>query len=191
MSDDDLYTGPTALEPGPRGPNRLAELTARWVLAPLIALVVAIVLVFYVFFSSAVVEGQSMVPTLDPGDYLLITHGARSLHRGDIVVTSVAEQTGQVELVKRVIALPGDTIEVKSDIAYVNGVVEPQRGQYVLPQMSVSRTSYVVPEGYVYVMGDNRPISEDSRYLGPVPESGIKGRAILVFAPIYRFKMVN
>lgn len=191
MKDDDLYLGPTALEPGPRGPNRLAELMARWVVVPLIVLLVAIVLVFYVFFSSAVVDGQSMMPTLDNGDYLLITHGDSTLHRGDIIVTSVAERTGPVELVKRVIALPGDTIQIKNDVAYVNGAPEPQLGQYVLPQDSVSRPALVVPAGYVYVLGDNRPVSEDSRYLGPVPESGIKGRAVLVFAPINHIKTVN
>jgi signal peptidase I len=158
---------------------------------PLIAVLVVIVLVFYVFFSSAVVDGQSMMPTLNNGDYLLITHGASTLNRGDIVVTSVLEKTGPVELVKRVIALPGDTIEIKDDVAWVNGVAEPARGQFVSPAFSVSRGAYVVPSGYVYVMGDNRPVSEDSRYLGPVPLSGLKGRAVLVFAPMTRFKLVN
>jgi signal peptidase I len=191
VSDEDLYTGPTALEPGPKEPNKLADLMARWVVIPLMVLLVAIVLVFYVFFSSAIVDGESMMPTLDHGDYLLITHGAKSLERGDIVVTSVVEESGPVELVKRVIALPGDTVEIKDDTAYINGAAEPKRGQYVLPRYSVSRNAYVVPQGHVYVMGDNRPVSEDSRYLGPVPLSGLKGRAVLVFAPIYRIKLVN
>ena len=191
MSDDDLYIGPTALSPAPRDPTKLADLMAKWVVVPLVVLLVAIVLVFYVFFSSAVVDGQSMMPTLNNGDYLLITHGANTLNRGDIVVTSVLEKTGPVELVKRVIALPGDTIEIKDDVAWVNGIAEPQRGQFVSTGFSVSRGAYVVPPGYVYVMGDNRPISEDSRYLGPVPLSGLKGRAVLVFAPVTRFKLVH
>ena len=191
MSDDELYIGPTTLEPGPKQPSRLADLMAKWIVVPLIVLLVGVVLVFYVFFSSAVVDGESMLPTLHNGDYLLITHGASSLHQGDIVVTSVLEKTGPVELVKRVIALPGDTIEIKDDVAWINGTAEPARGQFVSPQFSVSRGPYVVPSGYVYVMGDNRPISEDSRYLGPVPLSGLKGRAVLVFAPLNRFKLVN
>jgi signal peptidase I len=184
VSDDDLYIGPTVLEPGPRPPSKLADHIARWIVVPLVVALIAIVLVFYVFFSSAVVNGESMAPTLSNGDYLLITHGDSGLKRGDVVVTRVQEQSGAVELVKRVIALPGDTIEIRADVAYVNGKAEPQRGQVVIPQASVSRLPYVVPSGSVYVMGDNRAISEDSRYLGPVPMSGIKGRAIFVFAPI-------
>ena len=191
MSDDDVYIGPTALEPGPPEPSKLADAMARWVVVPLIVLLVAIVLVFYVFFSSAVVDGESMRPTLDNGDYLLITHGAKSLQRGDIIVTGVLEKAGPVELVKRVIALPGDTVEIRDDAAYVNGAAEPSRGQLVVPRFSVSRTPYVVPDGYIYVMGDNRPVSEDSRYLGPVPLSGLKGRAVLVFAPINRVRVVH
>ncbi|MDR3686856.1 MAG: signal peptidase I [Coriobacteriia bacterium] len=191
MSNDDLYMGPTVLQPAPREPSKAADLMAKWIVVPLLLLLVAIVLVFYVFFSSAVVDGESMLPTLHNGDYLLITHGANSLHQGDIVVTSVLEKTGPVELVKRVIALPGDTVEIKDDVAWVNGVAEPARGQFVSPQFSVSRGPYVVPSGYVYIMGDNRPISEDSRYLGPVPLSGLKGRAVLVFAPLNRIRLVN
>jgi signal peptidase I len=172
------------LEPAPPEPNHLADHLARWIVLPLVVALIGIVLVFYVFFSSAVVSGESMVPTLSNGDYLLITHGAQGLARGDIVVTRVNESSGPVELVKRVIALPGDTVEIREDVAIVNGTPEPSRGQFVLPQASVSRAPMVIPTGTVYVMGDNRPISEDSRYLGPVPISGIKGRAVFVFAPL-------
>jgi signal peptidase I len=181
---DDLYIGPTVLEPGPPDDSELAGHMARWVVVPLIVLLIAIVLVFYVFFTSAVVSGESMFPTLSNGDYLLITHGAGNLKHGDIVVTLVNETAGPIELIKRVVGLPGDTVEIRQDVAYINGVAEPARGQFVLPQASVSRGPQVVPPGYVYVMGDNRPISEDSRYLGPVPSAGIKGRAVFVFAPI-------
>ena len=135
--------------------------------------------------------GFLRVHYLPNGDYLLITHGAKTLHRGDIVVTGVLEKSGPVELVKRVIALPGDTIEIRRDTAYVNGKAEPDYGQIVMPQYSVSRGPYVVPTGYLYVMGDNRPVSEDSRYLGAVPLSGLKGQAVLVFAPVNRIRVVH
>jgi signal peptidase I len=186
VSNDDLYIGPTVLAPGPPKGPELADHLAKWIVVPLIVCLIAVVLVFYVFFSSAVVSGQSMDPTLSNGDYLLITHGASGLQRGDIIVTKVLEDIGPVELVKRVIALPGDTVEVQNDVAIVNGIAEPQRGQFVVPSDSVSRTPIVVPPGTVYVMGDNRPVSEDSRYLGPVPISGIQGRAVFVFAPLTR-----
>ena len=92
---------------------------------PLLFSLIVIVLVFYVFFSSATVRGPSMLPTLLNGDCLLITHGDSSPHRGDIVVTQVDEGGGPIELVKRVIALPGDTVEIRDDVAYVNGSREP------------------------------------------------------------------
>lgn len=189
---DDLYIGPTALEPGPKEPrhSRAADHLARFVMMPLVLALIIIVLVFYVFFSSAVVSGPSMMPTLLSGDYLLVTHGDSSPSRGDVIVTGVLETTGPVELVKRVIALPGDTVEIRNDVAYVNGVVEPQRGQLVIPQYAISQQKITVPRGYVYVMGDNRAVSEDSRYLGSVPVSGIKGRAVFVFAPINRVRPV-
>jgi signal peptidase I len=190
VSDDDLPIGPTLLEPGAKEPSQLADHMARWVVVPLIIGLVGIVLVFYVFFSSAVVDGESMAPTLANGDYLLITHGAKNLARGDVVVAKVQESSGPIELVKRVIALPGDTVEIKHDVAYVNGVREPDRGQYVLPRYSVSLGPYTVPPGTVYVLGDNRPISEDSRYIGPIQESGIKGKAIFVVAPITHIKRI-
>jgi signal peptidase I len=190
VSNDDLYIGPTVLAPAPPEPSKLADHLARWIVIPLMILVLSILLVFYVFFSSAVVEGDSMSPTLSSGDYLLVTHGTRGLRRGDVVVTQAAENGRPIELVKRVIGLPGDTVEIRQDVAYVNGRPEPARGQVVLQQFAVSMTPLVVPQGMVYVMGDNRPNSEDSRYLGPLPESGIKGRAVFVFAPINHLRGV-
>jgi signal peptidase I len=187
---DDLYIGPTALAPAPKDPNKLAGLLARWLVLPLTVSLVVILLVFYILFSSAVVSGPSMKPTLLNSDYLLVTHGDRSPKRGEIIVTSVVEGTRPIELVKRIIALPGDTVEIRGDVAYVNGVAEPARGQIVDPQFAVDRPALVVPAGSIYVMGDNRPVSEDSRDLGPVPISGIRGRAVFLFAPIYRVRPV-
>jgi signal peptidase I len=185
---DELPIGPTVLAPGPREPNLTRHRIATWMLLPFTLWLIGILLVFYVFFTSVAVEGSSMTPTLHGGDRLLVTHGNPSPQRGDIVVTEVDEDGTPVQLVKRVIALPGDTVEVLSDIAYVNGNPEPARGQVVNRHFTVSRPRITVPSGYVYVMGDNRPGSEDSRYLGPVPISGIMGKAVFVFAPIYRLK---
>jgi signal peptidase I len=179
-----------ALLDGP-APSDAGHRLAVKVLIPLLVLLLLVVLVFYVFFTSAVVDGDSMYPTLHNTDYLLVTHGASDLHRGDIVVTTVREGQAPVELVKRVIGLPGDVVEIRNDVAYVNGQPEPQRGQVVVPQFSVSVPAVTVPTGSIYVMGDNRAVSEDSRYLGPVPLSGLKGRAELIFAPINRIRILR
>jgi signal peptidase I len=187
---DELPIGPSVLEPGFKEPSDFGHRLAKWVFVPLLLWLVVILLVFYVFFSSAVVEGHSMLPTLESGDYLLVTRGDPAPQRGDIVVTQVEENGVPVELVKRVVALPGDSVEIRSDVAYVNGAPEPSRGQSVDVRFSVSRPRVTVPPGHVYVMGDNRPNSEDSRYIGPVPISGIKGKAVFVFAPIYRIRSI-
>jgi signal peptidase I len=185
---DELPIGPTVLAPGSKEPNGTRHRIATWMLLPFTLWLIGILLVFYVFFASALVDGSSMTPTLHGGDYLLVTHGNPSPQRGDIVVTEVDDGGVSVELVKRVIALPGDTVEILSDIAYVNGNPEPARGQVIDSRFTVSRPRITVPAGYVYVMGDNRPNSEDSRYLGPIPISGIMGKAVFVFAPIYRLR---
>ena len=157
-------------------------------LIPTLVGLLAIVLVFFVIFTSAVVSGNSMYPTLHNSDYLLVTHGDKNLSRGDIIVTNVDESGQRVELVKRVIGLPGDIVEIRQDVAYVNGRREPERGQVVLPQFAASSAPVTVPQGSIYVMGDNRANSEDSRYLGPVPLSGLKGRAAAIFAPVTRLR---
>lgn len=164
---------------------------ARWLFVPLVILLVSLILILSVFFSTSVVEGESMVPTLLNGDYVLITHRQTELMRGDIIEISVPEPEGSVRVVKRVIGLPGDSVEVRNDVAYVNGVAEPSRGQQVRPEFSVSRPTFVVPKGSIYVMGDNRAVSLDSRYYGPVPLAGLDGRGVLVFAPIGRVRILN
>ena len=187
LPDTDLER---AVLDGP-APSGLGHRVAVRLLIPLLLLLLATILVFFVFFSGAVVVGESMFPTLHNADYLLVTRGGFYPKRGDIVVTDVVEGQGPVELVKRVIGLPGDVVEIRGDVAYVNGQQEPNRGQVVLPQFSESRPPLTVPAGSIYVMGDNRADSLDSRQMGPVPLAGLKGRATSVFAPIYRIHVLR
>ena len=188
---DDLYIGPTALEPGPREPSVSSEHLARLILLPLTLLFVAIVLVFFVFFQPIHIDGPSMMPTLRSADCVLITRGARDVARGDVVVLVANDQGIQTELVKRVIGLAGDVVEIRGDVAYINGAREPIRGQVVVSQYATSFSAVTVPAGQIYVMGDNRAQSEDSRYIGTVPLSGVVGRVVAVFAPIQRLRFVS
>lgn len=191
MPDDDLYIGPTVLAPGaPEGPG-VGHRIAEKIIIPLAVVFLAVILVFYVFFSRGRVVGPSMLPTLRSGDMVLLTKDYPVPRRGDIVFTRVTEQGEPVEIVKRVIGLPGDTVEVRKDVAVVNGIPEPQRGQVVMPAFAVSVESYRIPEGYLYLMGDNRAESEDSRYTGPAPISGVMGRVVAVYAPINRVRLVR
>lgn len=100
----------------------------------------------------------------------------------------------EVEYVKRVIALPGDVVDIRSNTVTVNGkaVDEAYLGNGVITTTSGSELTfpYKVPDKQYFVMGDNRENSFDSRYWGPVPEENIIGRSILVFFPFSHFKVL-
>lgn len=185
----DSATGPGAQarsDATARG-NRLALV----LLVPLLTLFIVIIAVFYVFFSAIQVDGPSMLPTLRNQDRLLLTHGYPVPARGDIISLRTTINGLPDDIIKRVIALPGDSVEIRADVAYVNGVREPDYGQLIVAGAAVNVPVHVVPAGTLYVMGDNRPVSEDSRYIGPIEQSGVMGRAVAVFSPVNRIRMVH
>jgi len=188
---DELPIGPSVLAPGAPEPSDAGDRVARKILIPIAVVLVVVLLVFYVFFSRGRVVGPSMLPTLREGDMVLLTKGYKEPRRGDIIFTQVDEQGTKVEIVKRVIGLPGDLVEVNKDTAIVNGVPEPQRGQIVIAAVGDSVGAYRIPVGMLYVMGDNRAVSEDSRYIGPVPISGVMGRVVALYAPITRIRLAH
>jgi signal peptidase I len=163
---------------------------ARNLLLPLVIVLLAVIAVFYVFFDVSQVAGPSMVPTLLDGDRLLLTKGYTAPRHGDIVVFVIDEQGTPTEIVKRVVGLPGDTIEVFGDTVAVNGKPEatPHTGIVKLDQPHIA--PQVVPAGSVFVMGDNRPVSLDSRYIGPLPLTTAHGRVAAIWAPIGRMRVV-
>jgi signal peptidase I len=189
VESDDLYTGPTLLAPGSSDTGRNL---AKRLLIPLALLFFVILVVFYVLFTSIRVQGESMEPTLRDGDRLLITKGYDTPARGDVVVFATLDTRNREEdLVKRVIAVQGDVVEVRQGIALVNGAVEPTRGLLTSPYDPTYVEPFTVPPGSVYVMGDNRPIALDSRSLGPVPVNSVKGEAVYVYAPIGRARSLR
>ena len=191
MPDDDLYIGPTILAPGAPSGQGVGNRLAQKILVPLAVVLLLVVLVFYVFFDRGRVDGPSMLPTLHNADMVLVTKGYPTPHRGDVVFTKTDENGVPIELVKRVIGIPGDTVEVKQDVAYVNGAPEPARGQVVMAAAAGSFVPVVVPPGQLFVMGDNRAVSEDSRYIGTVPLSGVMGRVVAIYAPVTRLRFVR
>jgi signal peptidase I len=155
----------------------------------LVILLVSFALVFG-FVRPFVVEAfyipsESMVPTLRVGDRVLVNkfiYRFTEPERGDIVVFQSVEGGGE-DLIKRVVGVPGDEISVRGGRLFVNG--EPQRDPYVnkkFPDTSSSAPTSV-PQGHVFVMGDNRANSRDSRYFGTVPQRNIEGEAFLRFWP--------
>jgi signal peptidase I len=153
----------------------------------LTALLAALVTLLNVVVSVTSIDGQSMEPTLRQGDRILVTRGYDRPTVGDVVSFMAVERNGQpIRLIKRVVALPGDTVEVIGDSAWVNG-----RLSDAAPTASVGTESYrigpmTVPDGTVYVLGDNRPVSLDSRWIGFVPLATIDGKAVAIIFPPFR-----
>lgn len=161
-----------------RADGRLPNNTASKVIC-VDCVLICLVLLFNTIFHPVVVKGSSMEPTLFEGDkYLLLRLFADQPHRGDVVVLEAPD--GRM-LVKRVIGLGGDVIEIRDSRVYRNGEAldEPYaQGGTVGIQM---RGPVTVEEGCVFVLGDNRPESGDSRmeYLRQIPCEDIKGRLFL------------
>jgi signal peptidase I len=142
------------------------------------------------------VQQMSMEHTLEPGQYVLVdklTPRWDAYNRGDVVVFNPPPSwtTDKTPFIKRVIGEPGDTIEIKDDgFVYVNGVQLPEPYTYKNdhginePTESADQSTWVVPADNLFLMGDHRQMSADSRVFGPVPISSVIGRAFLRYWPI-------
>ena len=169
--------------------RRAAPKKGGGVVEYLVILVVSFALVFG-FVRPFVMEAfwipsGSMIPTLQINDRVLVNkfiYRFTEPERGDIVVFESVENSEQ-DLIKRVVGLPGDKIAVRGGKVYLNG--EPQKEPYTnekLPDLS-SFAKTTVPKNHVFVMGDNRGNSQDSRVFGPLPKKNIEGEAFLRFWP--------
>ena len=162
-----------------------------------VILLVAFVVVFGVLRPFVVksfwIPSESMVPTLEVGDRIFVNRFVYRFtepERRDVVVfDSIAEDDDQT-LIKRVVGVAGDEIQVQSGVLYVNG--EEQEEPY-LNDADQSRGFFgptVVPEGHIFVMGDNRGNSADSRVFGPLPLENLKGEAFMRFWPVSKISIV-
>lgn len=137
------------------------------------------------------VEGYSMEPTLDDGQYLLINKVGTHFHqpdRGDIIVFQYPLDPSK-SFVKRVIGVPGDTVEIVNQQTIVNGKVVKE--PYVRsPEVSLMPRT-VVPPGDYFVMGDNRNNSSDSRAWGMLPEKDVIGLAWVSYWPPQRWSVIS
>lgn len=120
------------------------------------------------------VDGQSMMDSFQDGDWVIYTRIYQSIDRGDVV--SVAIPSGEY-YIKRVVALGGDQVDLRDGVLCVNGIAET--GEYIrgntYPEDGSFSYPYTVPEGDVFVLGDNREASIDSRFFGAINESQIRG----------------
>lgn len=164
--------------------------TWEWVQALAIAVILALV-IRYLVFSPFSVSGPSMLSTLHDGDLLIVNkviYHFREPKPGEVVVFHATENK---DYIKRVIALPGQTVSAQNNMVRVNGksIEEPYIDE---GNRTADFEPVTVPKGHVFVMGDNRMNSSDSRSpeLGPVPIDSIVGRADLVFWPANDFSFL-
>ncbi|MCI0765569.1 signal peptidase I [Bacillus sp. TL12] len=156
-----------------------------------------------ILFTPSLVQGESMMPTLENNERVLVNKigfNIQGLERFDIIVFHGKEGH---DLVKRVIGLPGDTVEYKNDVLYVNGkaVDEPYLEDYkaevpkgtLTPDFTLEQKTgkTKVPEGQVFVLGDNRQVSKDSRMFGFVSEDQIVGKGEVVFWPLQQVRALH
>jgi signal peptidase I len=175
---------------GPRRRRRWRRALAETAITILVAALLA-GLVRTFAFQTFWIPSSSMVPTIDVYDRVLVQKAFftwHDVHEGQIVVFShppLDHCLGEGDLVKRVIALPGQTIYSSGNSIYVNGrlLAEPYLPQYdpLGPPIASSQHPYRVPAGEFYVLGDNRADSCDSRYWGPITGSSIIGKVVLTF----------
>ncbi|MBP2240904.1 signal peptidase I [Cytobacillus eiseniae] len=171
----------------------------EWLKALFIAIAFAFVIHTF-FFTPVLVDGASMEPTLQDQDRMILTKVGEP-KRFDIIVFHVTEET---DYIKRVIGLPGDRIEYKDDRLYINGKLfdEPYLDEFkqevidgpLTHSFTLRETpikSEVVPEGHLFVMGDNRRYSTDSRHIGAVPMEKVVGTTKFVFYPIGKIKIID
>ncbi len=166
----------------------------EWVLT--IAVGVGIALLVRAFVAEPfLIPSASMVPTIQEGDRVLgekITYKGSSPQRGD-VVTFVDPTDGSTTLIKRVVAVGGQTVDLRDGVVYVDDEALDEPYTHGKPSYPLDRYAstlqgpivypYTVPEGCVWVMGDNRTNSLDSRYFGAVPISSVSSKACVIFWP--------
>jgi signal peptidase I len=179
--------------PSPPKPRRGGGSSSRaiieWVVIIVAALTVAIVVKTFLIQAFFIPSG-SMEPTLKPGDRVLVnklSYKLHDVHRGDIVVfkrpPSEADDPTIKDLIKRVIGLPGDRIEGRAGVVYING--QPLKEPYLPGGTTTSSLQLqTVPAGQYFVMGDNRGNSKDSRFIGTIPKNLIVGRAFVRVWPL-------
>lgn len=172
----------TPVEPTPKPSNLLREIIETALLTAIIFLIV----------NAAIgrfrIESVSMLPNLHEGEYVIVDKVSYLLHppeRGDIIVFT---RPNQPDLIKRVIGLPGDLIEIRGGRVHINGVAldEPYLAEPINQSMAAQQ---VAPDHY-FVMGDNRNNSSDSRLFGAIVPSQIVGRAWIIYWPPPNWQIV-
>ena len=154
----------------------------EWVRSIVLAIIIAVVIRLFLF-EVFLVEGSSMYPTLHNHERLIVNKATYSFHepeKGDIIVFSYSPQR---DFIKRVVAVEGDTVEIVENSLYING--EQIDESYLEDYHVMDFGPVLIPDDHIFVLGDNRGNSMDSRdpSVGYVSLESVKGKAVLVFWP--------
>ncbi len=182
----------------------------EWAESIIIALILALLIRTFVIQAFKIPSG-SMIPTFEIGDRIFVSkfiYGARipftdirlpalrQPQRGDIIVFASPE-TPKKDFVKRLIALEGETIEIKDGNILVNGKAidgpDSVKSSYYYNRGDFGKegSAVKIPEGYYFALGDNSANSRDSRYWGFVPKKNLIGKAILLYWPLQRMRVIR
>lgn len=177
MSGAGVETADTGGQPAPAGRGRVLLLRAGMLL-------LAFLLVHTLLFEVYVVHGASMEPALHEADRVLVWKPSRAFGRGDLAVFAHPFDDERV-LVKRIVGLPGETVELRAGRVYVNDreLAETYLARDEDRSPALGRPPVKVPAGSYYLLGDNRANSQDSRTFGPLDGRRIVGRAAVVIWP--------
>ncbi|WP_455224814.1 signal peptidase I [Granulicatella sp.] len=183
MEQEEYYSKPSIL-----------SIIWSWIWSFIVAFI--IVGVVYIFLGRPfTVSGASMYPTLHNGDRMILSK-IGDINRFDVVVLKAPDEN--VEYIKRVIGMPGDTLEMKQGVLYINGkkFEQPFINTEVLQKQTVFIDDFTlqsligetkIPEGKYFVMGDNRGVSRDSRMIGLIDRKAIEGKAVFTIWPMNQF----
>lgn len=152
---------------------------------PYVVIVVVVVLIRTFIITPVRVDGDSMKNTLKNGDILLL-YKLSSINRFDIIVLD--EEKDNEKIIKRVIGMPGETIAIKKDKIYINDKVIDD--EYAYGETS-DYNKVTLRDNEYFILGDNRLISKDSRYFGPIKENEIKGKIVFRLFPFTKIGTVQ
>ena len=192
-------------QPPATSTNNGAQILREWVTVLVVALVIAIT-VRTLILQQFYISGPSMESTIYQNNRVLVnklSYRLHDIHRGDVVVFDRVTVDGEIvqhdDLIKRVIALAGETVSIKDCKVFIDGELleESYLNDYDLAESELEdrcrvpvMEDLVVPKNQLFVMGDNRPQSFDSRMFGPIEQSLVVGRAFVIIWPFSAAKFL-
>ena len=200
--DGSDLSGSTAVDQKQKKKKTGWAVVLDYALTILITVGICLLIIKFVAVRS-VVDGSSMFPTLSNGDNLIVQKISYYFHdpeRFDVIVFQLEddpdteEDESKTNYIKRVIGLPGETIEIKSDgFVYVNGskLEEDSYGTEIMNRSGIAKDPITLKDGEFFVLGDNRNHSRDSRAIGPVRKGQILGKAFIRIWPLNQISIVG